>query len=130
MAHRHRQMLLITHRQGNTDPNYSETAPHTHQHGHRPKPQEMTDVGEAVEKGEPSGTAGGNAAWAAALQDGRKGPQRAKSGGSLELSSLVPAFGPGRDPGVPGQVPHRLLVWSLLLPLPVSLPLSPCVSHE
>ena len=37
------------------------------------------------------------------------------------LSGLVPAFGPGRDPGVPGM---ELPAWSLLLPLPVSLPLS------
>ena len=45
------------------------------------------------------------------------------------LSGLAPAFGPGRDPGVPGSSPgieFRVGVpaWSLLLPLPVSLPLS------
>ena len=37
------------------------------------------------------------------------------------LSCLAPAFGSGRDPGVPGSGPTS---GSLLLPLPVSLPLS------
>ena len=35
------------------------------------------------------------------------------------LSSLAPAFGPGRDPGVPDQVPHQA---------PYMEPASPCVS--
>ena len=38
------------------------------------------------------------------------------------------AFSPGRDPGVPGSSPHRVPAGSLLLPLPVSLPLSLSVS--
>ena len=63
------------------------------------------------------------------------------------LSGLVPAFGPGHDPGVLGSGPMSgsrhgasshvgFPAWSLLLPLPVSLPLSlslslcVCVSHE
>ena len=44
------------------------------------------------------------------------------------LSGWAPAFGSGRDPGIQDQVLHWALVGSLLLPLPVSLPL--CVSHE
>ena len=45
------------------------------------------------------------------------------------FSSLVPPFGPGHDPGVPGSSPMSgsLPAWSLLLLLPVSLPLSLCV---
>uniref|UniRef100_A0A8I3PF49 Transcription initiation factor IIA gamma chain n=1 Tax=Canis lupus familiaris TaxID=9615 RepID=A0A8I3PF49_CANLF len=41
-------------------------------------------------------------------------------------SGLAPAFGPGCDPGDPGSKSHVRLsgAWSLLLPLPVSLPLS------
>ena len=40
-------------------------------------------------------------------------------------SGLAPAFGPGRDPGDPGSIPRRAPgAWSLLLPLPMSLPLS------
>ena len=53
------------------------------------------------------------------------------------LSGLAPAFRPGRDPGVPRwesciESLIGLPAWSLLLPLPVSLPLSLslCVSHE
>ena len=47
------------------------------------------------------------------------------------LSALAPAFGPGRDPGVPGWGPGMeshigLPAWSLLLPLPLSL--SVCLS--
>ena len=39
-------------------------------------------------------------------------------------SGLAPAFGPGRDPGDPGSNPTLAPgAWSLLLPLPVSLPL-------
>ena len=40
--------------------------------------------------------------------------------------------GPGRDrdPGVPDRVPDGLPARSRLVPLPVSLPLSPCVSHD
>ena len=54
-------------------------------------------------------------------------------GGSLGgLSGLAPVFGPGRDPGVSGSSPTSDSAWSLLLPLPVSLPLFLflCVSHE
>ena len=45
------------------------------------------------------------------------------------LSGSAPAFGPGCDPGVPGSslgIEFRvgLPAWSMLLPLPVSLPLS------
>ena len=42
------------------------------------------------------------------------------------LSGWTSAFGPGRDPGVPGLslTSGELPAWSLLLPLPVSLPLS------
>ena len=41
------------------------------------------------------------------------------------LSGLAPAFGPGCDPGDPGSSPTSgSNTWSLLLPLPVSLPLS------
>ena len=40
------------------------------------------------------------------------------------LSGWASAFGSERDPGVPGSSP----TWSLLLPLPVSLPLSVCLS--
>ena len=45
-------------------------------------------------------------------------------------SGLAPAFGPGRDPGDPGSNPTSGFdgAWSLLLPLPVSLPLSLCVT--
>uniref|UniRef100_A0A8C0NGF3 Integrin subunit alpha V n=1 Tax=Canis lupus familiaris TaxID=9615 RepID=A0A8C0NGF3_CANLF len=44
------------------------------------------------------------------------------------LSSWAPAFGPGRDPGVPGSSPTSgLPAWSLLFLLPVSLPLSACL---
>ena len=51
------------------------------------------------------------------------------SGQSWWLSGLAPALGPGRDPGVPRIESHvGLPAWSLLLPLPVSLPLSLCVS--
>ena len=40
-------------------------------------------------------------------------------------SGLAPAFGPGRDPGDPGLSPTSgSHARSLLLPLPVSLPLS------
>ena len=47
-------------------------------------------------------------------------------------SGLAPVFGPGRDPGDPGSNPTSApgawsllpVSWSLLLPLPVSLPLS------
>ena len=41
-------------------------------------------------------------------------------------SGLVPAFGPGRDPGDPRDRISRRApgAWSLLLPLPMSLPLS------
>ena len=41
-------------------------------------------------------------------------------------SGLALAFGPGRDPGDPGSNPTSGSpgAWSLLLPLPVSLPLS------
>ena len=45
------------------------------------------------------------------------------------LSSLVPAFCPGHDPGPRIESRVRLPAWSLLLPL-LSLPLSLCVSHE
>ena len=47
------------------------------------------------------------------------------------LSGLAPAFGPRRDPGVPRIESHvGLPAWSLLLPLPISLPLSLCVFHK
>ena len=53
------------------------------------------------------------------------------------LSGLAPAFGPGHDPGVPELSPGieshiGLPAWSLLLPPPVSLPLSlsVCVYHK
>ena len=43
-------------------------------------------------------------------------------------SGLAPAFSPGRDPGKPGIESHvGLPAWSLLLRLPVSLPLSLCM---
>ena len=43
-------------------------------------------------------------------------------------SSLALAFGPGRDPEDRDQIPRRApSAWSLLLPLPMSLPLS--LSH-
>ena len=44
-------------------------------------------------------------------------------------SGSAPAFGPGRDPGDRDRIPHRAPgAWSLLLPLPVTLPLSVCLS--
>ena len=40
-------------------------------------------------------------------------------------SGLAPAFGPGRDPGDRDRIPRWAPgAWSLLLPLPMSLPLS------
>ena len=47
------------------------------------------------------------------------------------LGDWVSAFGSGHDPGIRDQVPHWAHVRSLLLLLPMSLPLSLyCLSHE
>ena len=46
------------------------------------------------------------------------------------LSGLAPPSAQGMVLETRDQVPHRLPAWSLLLPLPVSLPLSLSISRE
>ena len=63
MANKHDEMLRITGHQGNTNQNHSEIPPHTSENGEKLTRQETTNVGEDVEKGEPSCSVGGNVNW-------------------------------------------------------------------
>ena len=59
--HAHEKMLYITCHQGNTNQNHNDIPPHTSENGEKfLTRQETTNVGEDVEKREPSCTVGGN----------------------------------------------------------------------
>ena len=58
----HKKMLNTTNYQGNANQNYNEISPHSCQWPQLTR-QEITSVGEDVEKTELSYTAGGNAKW-------------------------------------------------------------------
>ena len=49
--------------QGNANQNYNEESPHTGQNGQHQKSLQIINVGEDVEKREPSYTVGGNVNW-------------------------------------------------------------------
>ena len=54
------KMLNIASYWRNTNQNYNEVSPHTHQNSHHQKSLQTINAGEGVEKREPSHTAGGN----------------------------------------------------------------------
>ena len=61
MAKRHEKMLIITDYLRNTNQNYHEVPPHTHQNGHHQKNLQTINAG--CGKREPSYSASGNANW-------------------------------------------------------------------
>ena len=78
----HEKMLHVTRHQGNTDQNHNEIPPHPSENGYI-KSQEMTDVGEDAEKGEPSALLVGMQAGAATLENGMEVPQKVENGATL-----------------------------------------------
>ena len=57
------KMLITANYQRNPSQNYNEVPPHTDQNGHHLKSLQMTNVGEGVQKKEPSYAVGGNINW-------------------------------------------------------------------
>ena len=56
----HEKILNITNHKNNSNQIYDKVSPHTHQKGHDKKLYKIINVGDGVEKKEPSYTVGGN----------------------------------------------------------------------
>ena len=56
-------MLNITNYERNANQNYNKVSPHTSQKGHHQKNLQTINVGEGMEKTEPSYAVGGNVNW-------------------------------------------------------------------
>ena len=63
MAYRHEKLLNITWNQENTNQNHNEITSHTNENDKKITRQETTNIGEDVEKGEPSYIVGRNVNW-------------------------------------------------------------------